>query len=240
MLVLTKKILQAYPNGFNSFIITGKRGIGKSSYSLKALHDVNIDMGMSNIAAWDASLMSLKFTIPEIITYLKTAVDSDEKRVCLIWDDTRIFASGMKYHLNMKLIDKLSGLLDYIRTSLCTLIMTCPSTSGLLGVLKSYDDFLVKIHYSNDGGFNRVSKGYLWNTLPSGQKRVYHKFTDTYNCRLPNWVYKRYMTQRQAAFKTILVDVEHIVKEKEIKEKKWYDKHVKKTSEMQEKNKEIN
>ena len=227
MLILTKKILQAHPNGFNSFIVTGRRGIGKTSYGLVALHDVYTDMGMSNIAAWDASLKSLKFTIPEIIDYLKTAVDADEKRICLIWDDTRIFASGMKYHLNMKLIDKLSGMLDYVRTSLCSLIMTCPSTSGLLGVLKSYDDYEVKIHFTHKGGYSREARGYLWSSLPSGQKRIYHKFSDSYSCRLPNWVYKRYMEKRKEAFKTILVDVEHIVEEKKAKEEKWYEKNVK-------------
>ena len=232
MLILTKKILQSYPNGFNSFIVTGRRGIGKSTYSLTALHAVYMERGMSNTAAWDASLNSLKFTIPEIITYLKSALEADEKQICLIWDDTRIFGSGMKYHLNMKLIDKLSGLLDYIRTSLCSLIMTCPSTSGLLGVLKSYDDYEVKIHYTREGGFNREAKGYLWSTLPSGQKRIYHKFTDSYSCRLPNWVYKRYMAKRKEAFKTIIVDVEHVIKEREAKEKKWYEKNVKKKIEM--------
>jgi len=235
MLILTKKIIQSYPNGFNSFIITGRRGIGKSAYSLSALHAVYTKRGMSNIAAWDASLNSLKFTIPEIIDYLKTAVDADEKRVCLIWDDTRIFASGMKYHLNMKLIDKLSGMLDYIRTSLCSLIMTCPSTSGLLGVLKSYDDYEVKIHFTHAGGFAREAKGYLWSSLPSGQKRIYHKFTDSYSCRLPNWVYKRYMTKRKDAFKTILVDVGQVLEEKEVKEKKWHEKNVKKKIEKENK-----
>lgn len=220
MLILTKKIIQAHPNGFNSFIVTGRRGIGKSSYSLKALHDALVENGMSNIEAWDVALKSLKFTIPSVISFLKDAVDRDEKKVCLIWDDTRIFAGGAQYHLNMKLVSKLSGMLDSIRTAVCTLVMTCPSSSGLLGVLKSYDDYLVKIHYSHDGGFHRVSKGYLWSSLPSGQKRIYHKFTDSFNCRLPDWVYKRYMIERKNALATTLIDIDEIIKEDETKGKK--------------------
>jgi hypothetical protein len=223
MLILTKKILQSYPNGFNSFLITGRRGIGKSSYSLRSLHDALVEMGMSNIRAWDTALKSLKFTIPEVIAYLKEAVDADEKKVCLIWDDTRIFASGTQYHLNMKLVYKLSGMLDSIRTAVCNLVMTCPSTSGLLGVLKSYDDYLCKIHFSHEGGFARISKGYLWSSLPSGQKRIYLKFVDSFNCRLPNWIYEKYMIQRKNALKDILVDLENketaekkIIQEKEL------------------------
>jgi len=206
-------MLQSYPNGFNSFMVVGRRGIGKTAYSLLALHSALVELGMSNIKAWDVALKSLKFSIPSVISYLKDAVDRDEKKICLIWDDARIFAGGSQYHLNMKLVSKLSGMLDSVRTAVCTLILTCPSSSGLLGILKSYDDFLIKVHYSHDGGFRRVSKGYLWSSLPSGSKRIYHKFDDNFSCRLPDWIYKRYMVERKNALRDVLVDLEAEVKE---------------------------
>jgi len=212
-LVLTKKIYQSYPQGFCSFSVLGRRGIGKSSYSLRALHDCFVMMGYSDNQAWREALSCLKFKIVDVVAYLKDAVDRDEKKVALIWDDARIFAGGSQYFLQMKMVNKLTGMLDAIRTAISCLILTCPSQQGLLSILKFYDDFMVKIKYSESGGFNRVATGYLWTTLPSNQRRVYTKFRDSFSCRLPNWVYEDYMVKRKSALKEILVELEETVKE---------------------------
>ena len=204
MLVLTKKMMAAYPNSFVSFMVVGRRGIGKSVYSLLAVHDAYVNLGYDEKEAWDLALNSIKFSIADVVSYLEEATINDTKHLCLIWDDVRVHASGSSYHLNMKLVSKLTGVLDTVRTVLNCLILTCPSPKGLLSVLQSYDDYLVKIRYSDRGGWYRESTGYLWSTLPSGQKRIYTKFKDKYLCYLPNEIYNRYMVVRKKALKDAL------------------------------------
>jgi len=211
--ILTKKIFQSYPNSFSAFNVCGRRGVGKTAYSLWALHDAFVLMGYTNNGAWREALSCLKFKLVDVVSYLKDAVDRDEKKVCLIWDDARVHASGGQYFIQPKMVIKLGGLMDTIRTAVSCLILTMPTQHGLLGVLKNYDDYLVKIKYADAGGFNRIATGYLWTTLPAGQRRIYTKFHDKYSCRLPNWLYNKYMIQRKNALKDVLADLEEEVKE---------------------------
>ena len=210
MLVLTKKLLGAHPSSFFSVMVLGRRSIGKTSYSLKALHDFYVECGSTDNNAWRLAIDSLKFSIPQVIDYIESALNSDIKKPCLIWDDCRVHGSGSQYHLHMELVSQLGGLLDVVRTSLSSLILTCPSSSGLLGILKSYDDFVVKIHHDPRGGYRRIAKGYLWSSLPSGKRLIYHKFDDSYSCYLPKWVYDEYMDSRKVAMRCLLEDIKHV------------------------------
>lgn len=213
MLVLTKKIVQSYPDSFTSFMVVGKRGIGKSTYCLRSLHDAYVVLGYSDKDAWEKALDSLKFSIPDVVKYLKHCVDTDEKEICLIWDDTRVFASGTQYHLQMRMVSKLVGLLDTVRTAVSCLILTCPSPKGLLSVLQTYDDYLVKIKHCDRGGYYRIATGYIWTTLPSGQRRIYTKFRDEFNCYLPKKIYNRYMLTRKKALSDVLIELEDELKD---------------------------
>ena len=170
-------------------------------------------LGFSNNEAWDKSLECLKFSIKDVILYLSEAVDDDVRKLSLIWDDVGIHASGSKYFLNMKLVDQLKGVMDSVRTATVSLILTAPSTAGLLSMLKNYDDFMVKINYSDRGGFYRCGHGYLWNTLPSGQKRVYKKFIDEFSCYLPKKIYDRYVVLRKDALRNVLGKLKETIEE---------------------------
>lgn len=204
MLELTNKIVRTQPDSFLSFIVTGKRGIGKSVYSLKAVAHAYMQLGYNEEGAWDMALKSVKFSINEVVDYLEYAVIHHRKHMALIWDDVRVHAAGTAYHLNMKLIHELTGLLDTIRTSLNILIMTCPTTQGLLKVLQSYDDYQIIIRYSPRGGLYREATGYIWRTLPSGQRRVRGSFVDNYRCYMPTKYYKKYMVLRERALATAI------------------------------------
>lgn len=203
------------PDSFSSFYITGKRGIGKSSYALKVLHEVysNPPLNYEDEAAYHAALDCLQFTIPEVVNYLSKLSNRNKKTVCLLWDDLRVFASGSKYFTEMKLVQRLIGMFDSIRTVTNCVLLTCPSMEGTLSFLRSYDDYMIKISYSKEGGWDRVASGYLWNTLPSGKKLVYKKFVDYYNCRLPNWIYEKYMLRRRKVLRDALVDLDKDEKE---------------------------
>lgn len=195
--ILSRKMVYAYPSGFQSYFIIGKRNIGKSTYALKSTYYALKKLGYSEQDAWEKSLRSICFSIPQVIDYLQYAAEKDEKEFILIWDDMRVFASGSQYFLNIRLVQKLIGLLDTIKIVLNNLIMTCPSTTGILGVFKSYDDYQIHILQSPKGGEYRLAKGYQWNTIPAGQKRIYKKFRDEFYCHLPDWVYKQYFKKRK-------------------------------------------
>jgi len=81
------------------------------------------------------------------------------KSPIMIWDDLRVHASGSIYHSDPKLVAALIGLLDTVRTVLNSLVLTPPSADNLLGFLKSYDDHLIRITYSERGGSYRIAKG---------------------------------------------------------------------------------
>lgn len=207
MLVLTKRMLGADPGSFFSIMILGRRSIGKTAYALWGTHDFFVERGFTSNDAWRESLSVLKFSIPEVIEFIEDAKRRKIKKPILIWDDCRVYGGGSQYHLQMKLVSQLGGLLDVIRTRISNLILTCPSSSGLLGILKSYDDYIAKIHHTKEGGFNREARGYLWSSLPSGKRLIYHKFTDNYSCYLPQWVYIIYMDMRDVATECILTAI---------------------------------
>jgi len=218
MLVLTKRMLGSDPAGFFSIMVLGRRSIGKTSYSLWGTHDFFVARGETDNNAWRMALSCLKFTIPEVIEFIDDAKRRKIKKPVLIWDDVRVYAGGSQYFLNMKLVSQLGGLLDVIRTRISNLILTCPSRSRLLGILNSYDDYIAKIHHTEKGGYDREARGYLWSSLPSGKRLIYHRFTDSYSCYLPQWVYVIYMDMREVAMESLLTAIKQ--EDEEIVEKK--------------------
>jgi len=207
MLILTKRMLEADPKTFFSITVTGRRSIGKTSYSLKASKDFYVERGETENNAWRMALDSLKFSIKDVVEFLEDARSKHIKKPILIWDDVRVHASGTQYHLNMKRVARLSSLMDVIRTCVSNVILTCPSSSGLLGIFKTYDDHFAKIHYSEKGGYNRIALGYVWSTIPSGKRLVYSQFKDRYSCYLPNWVHTKYMASRDIAVDNLIKEI---------------------------------
>jgi hypothetical protein len=199
-------MFNAIPNDFQSFFITGCRNIGKTTYALVCSASVYEMLGHSKKESWELSLGSLCFSIPEVVAYLKEGLD--DKKALLIWDDTRVHASGSVYFTNIRLVQQLIRLFDSIRTCCNNILLTAPSTKGLLTFLNTYDDYEVKVHLSPDGGLYRLAKGYKWTTTPAGQRRVYKKFRDNYVCRMPNDIYIRYMKRRKDATKEAIFGVE--------------------------------
>jgi len=200
-LVLTKKIVSSVNNNtFESFIIIGGRDIGKSTYALKSIHYAFVLLGYDDEDAWYMALDCLKFSIPEVTKYLREGIKqykkTHTKKFVLVWDDLRKYASGVQFFLNKKLYNEIIGLLDTIKIPINTFIGTCPSMTGVMGVLRNYDTYQINVQYSTKGGAYRLAKGYLWRTSPMGQRTLYPKFHDTFYCRLPNWVWELYEKER--------------------------------------------
>jgi len=204
--ILARKIYHTFPLGFHSYLIVGHRGIGKTSYAMQCCYWALRKMGYTDAEAWDMVLDGLKFDIKSVVRFLEKALNDDEKQVFLLWDDCRVHASGSQYFINQRLCSKLSGLMDTARSMVCSLILTAPAETGILGSITSSNEFLIKCHYSEQGGWYRQYKGYVWATLPSGQKRIYKKYRDTISCYLPKPVFERYSQMRKSALQDVIRD----------------------------------
>lgn len=210
--ILGNRLYNHYPDGFGSYFIIGRRNIGKSTYALIAAYCAFIKLGYKHNEAWEKALHSICFSIPEVIDFLEYAIDQNVKEFVLIWDDVRVHASGHQYFINIELVKQLSGLLDTIKVVLNNIILTCPSSKGLLGVFTTFDDYSIQIQQSKQGGNYRLAKGYQWNTTPAGQKRIYKKFREDYYCRLPNWVYALYIKRRIQITKDTIYAIKELTK----------------------------
>jgi hypothetical protein len=197
-LYLTRKILQVYPNGFCGAIVSGARGIGKSSFALNVGWEVFRNLGYSEKEAWNKTLEVVKFTIEDVIDFIEQNIMADEKAHLLIWDDAGVYASTLEWWGNKNVLRQLKGVLDTIRTGVCSMIITTPSETDLTKILRNYDDYIVQIRYSDDSGSYRIAKGYLRRTLPSGKRVNYTKFKNKFYVMLPDDVFKRYMVMREA------------------------------------------
>jgi len=222
-LVLSKKLYTAIKNNkFLAFIILGDRDIGKSTYALKAVYEAFIMLGYSVEDAWEKALSCIKFKIPDVTTYLKEGVkeykETKKKKPALIWDDLRKYASGQEYHTNRELYKEISGLLDTIKIPINCFIGTCPGMKGVMGILQEYDCYQININYSTKGGRYRLAHGYLWRTSPMGQRTLYPKFNDSFNCWLPTVIWRRYEEERIMASEESIEAVERIAEKKKIEE----------------------
>ena len=236
-LILGKRIAAAIRgNTFKSYIIIGDRDIGKSTYALLALHEaflrLNYRAGFDDIereeehqdsTAWWMALSCIKFQIPEITKYLKEGTElykaTATKKPAICWDDIRRHGSGLLYFTNKELYSEISGLLDTIKIPINVFLGTSPSMQGVMQVLKNYDGYQINIGYSKLGFRYRKSKCYLWKTSPMGQRSLYPKFNDTFNCWLPTKVWRKYEKQRIFASEQSIDAVEQADRKKTRKTK---------------------
>jgi hypothetical protein len=194
--VVSRKIYYAYQsNSFFSAIIEGRRGIGKSSYSLTIMHDLFMYLGYEDDVAWDMAIERMLYNISDIVDFIDQS-NGDKKEAVFTWDDAGVFGGNMRYFSHMKEVNLLSSLMDTIRSSVGGVLLTCPSQFGLLKFLRRYDNYLINVIYNPDGGWNRIAKGYLKTSLPSGKCIIYYKFSDYYSAYLPKKVYAEYMQKR--------------------------------------------
>jgi len=217
--ILAKKIIQAHPNGFIGAIVEGKRGMGKSAYCIKIMKEVYQTMyDCTETEAWKYALKHILFDLDDVIPFLKQASDSDDMIPVCTWDDAGVHGSNIRWFTNMHQVEMLKAMTDTIRTGVTGFLLNCPSKTGLLKVLRHYDDYLVNIIKttgpSKEGynGYDRIGRGYNLYRLPDGKLRVYKHFEDHYSCYLPNWVYKEYMVVRKMYFQKAVAVMEEMQK----------------------------
>jgi len=217
-LYLSHKMYNAYPNSFCGAIISGTRGIGKSSFALNAVWELYRLLGYDEDEAWNKTLEVCKFTMDDVIDFIEKSSLSDQKEHVLLWDDAGVYASTMEWWANRDTLRRLKGVLDTIRTGVCSLILTTPQETDLTKVVRNYDDYIIQIRYT-EGGNYRMAKGYLKRTLPSGKVMIYPKFKNKFLVMLPDSVFDKYMAMRKNILEQQIQKIKQSLKDAARKEK---------------------
>jgi hypothetical protein len=205
-------------NGLYSSIVTGQRGIGKSSYCIQILYNVFRALGFEQDESWQMAIDRTLYTIPEIINFLDQSTELPDKDL-FIWDDAGVFAGGVRWLTNQQEMVLIESICDTLRDSVYGIFLNVPDVRTLSRRLRSYDDYLVKIYRIRNNDKNRElfddvsdlreARLYKKTVLPSSQIRVYKQYCDTFNIMLPSWVYEIYKKKRHQYTKN---NIEHLKK----------------------------
>jgi len=200
--VTTKRILSAYKQeGYEAFSITGKKGSGKTVFSVKVMAQVFMSFGYSEEEAYDIAVKHLIFDKKEIIDFLLK--HSNRQQPVLCWDDIRVHASGMSYITAPIDTQKLLGLLDTARDSICGFLTTSPSMKGVLGFIRKEEGYSIKIKKMPSG--YRRAVGYARYELPSGQMRIATRYQDVFKFKLPDEIYAQ-VKEKRKRYKQIVLE----------------------------------
>ncbi len=221
MLVSAKKVIGAYNNnGYFSAVVCGPKGIGKSSYGLRVLHDVFVSLGYDDNTAWQMAIDRCLYRITDVVNFLERSSNQDKPEPVLLWDDVSVFACGTRWWTHRDEMQLLQGVMTTVRTCVNAMIMTCPSINELAKFLRNQDDYYVKIVYDKKGGLYRIATGYVRRFSPAQQLRVYTKYKDFYNAYLPKWVYEKYMDKRSEYSRENTRDLKKLLSRKKKKVEK--------------------
>jgi len=199
-----KSILYARKhNGLYSSIVTGARGVGKSSYCIQILFRVFRTLGYDVDSSWEMALDRILYKIPEVVDFLEDSSEKPHKDI-FIWDDAGVFAGGVRWLTNQEEMVLIESICDTLRDCVYGVLFTVPDVRTLSRRIRTYDDYLVKIKRLNNKdreSFNnsediREARLYKKVITPASQVRVYRQYYDNFNVMLPSWVYEKYKKKR--------------------------------------------
>lgn len=211
-------------NGLYSSVVTGKRGVGKSSYCIQVLYRVFRDLGFECEESWKMALARTLYTIPDVVDFLDSSTDKEFKDL-FIWDDAGVFAGGVRWLTNQQEMVLIESICDTLRDSVYGVLLNVPDIRTLSRRLRSYDDYFVKIRLLDErskkkmnGEFNgnistlREARLYNKTLTPAGQVRVYKQYYDTFDVMLPDWVYELYKKKRHMYTKNNIIQLKKFLK----------------------------
>ena len=195
--------------GYESFAVVGRKGAGKTTYAVKVATQLYQMRGYGEDSAYKLALKVLLFDKNEIIAFLKH--NAGRQQPILIWDDARAHGSAMGYLTQPRETQILLGLMDTARDATAGLILTSPSTKGLLSFLKNEEGWLVKVTKSRIANW-RDGTLYQRYELPSGQMRIAKKWIDRFHRMLPTDIYQAVKEKRRHYKDIIIKNLEDRIK----------------------------
>lgn len=191
-------------------IVFGGQRSGKSSYGLQVMYDIYQD--------WDIVLDHVLFRLEDVVGYLAKLITEDKVDEVVMWDDAGVYGSSQLYFTKKQLAQYLQALFDTIGSNLKGVILTTPSPENLLKALRGYEFFRIKITHQNQF-YRRIGTGYRNVLLPSGTRFIRKTFLDTFDVRIPDEVYARYMVKRKGYLKATVGDLQSYLEEMGLAEK---------------------
>ncbi len=181
--VLADWMIRAYRNGgFNSIIVYGKQGAGKSVYSIKVVYDMLRRLEL--VPASESSRIVYKrymvFSAGQFISKLKNSRGS--RLPAVIWDDAGVHGGSYIFFTDVFLAKALGDLFRVARTRVANIVFTTPSPRDLLKPFRSYDTIIVYVHEMDDV-WSRAHI-YQMRLLPSGDVRIFKKAIEDFKRRL--------------------------------------------------------
>ena len=204
-LLITDLIILACrpPTEFKLFTIYAGLGKGKSAYAIFALVEVIMNWyKVREREAWELVKGFICFHPEQFFAKLRQIRDEGLDRVPgIIWDDAGLWLYALDW--NDPFVKALGKYMNVARSRLASLILTTPTPTWIIKKLRGFPDaFNVKIIKTTGNPralWVREAKGYQEILLPDMRKsRVYHRFSDRFNCYMPDEFYKWYKPLRDA------------------------------------------
>lgn len=209
MFVMTKKILKVNePKSYDfiSAMVTGRRGIGKTSYCIQLVRQYyQIKYDLSKDEAYQYALKSIIFSLDEMINLMKNHNWKNRVDV-VIFDDCGIFTSGMMYSSFQKEFAMLRASLDGIRSITGALLLTAPDVHSTAKFIQSYEHLIVKV--TKEPVWLRLAKGYQKYRTAFGKTYTRKLFEDTFSAYIPKRWFIEYMDLREAHKQELIKQLE--------------------------------
>lgn len=212
MLVTTGKILDNYDaNECTIFIVYGNLGYGKSSYSLKILHE------LYNSWDWEILKNQIVYTKLEFLTKISNQKTRDK---CLVWDDAGIALFNLDTF--DPLIKKIIKWFSVARTQYAGIILTTPTPMWIVKKVRYMpQSVMIKITKKSGNRWDRLGTAYRNWVSPdfksTGVKTIYE---DNFSCKLPDLLYNPYQKYRESYVVEIAKDINEEMNREEKKSKK--------------------
>jgi len=213
---LGSKIIEAHKtNGFESAIIFGKQGTGKTTYSLKVAKEVYQRLGHDPQEAWELALDSLFFEPKDALRLMKIFRENDRAIPVIIFDDAGLWLQ--KYDWQREDLMKFYKLYNVIRNIASSLLFTTPSPNDLPFYIREKGWKLVKIirNGSHKNGFRKAQAKIAVNSIVIKRGRVQNvakwRTIDGYTVHLPDWVFKEYQERRKIYEQKALEELDKIL-----------------------------
>jgi hypothetical protein len=202
-------------NGFESAIVFGKQGAGKTTYALKVAKEVYQQLGHEPDEAWRYALDSLFFELKDALRMMKIFRENDRTIPVIIFDDAGIWLQ--KYLWYKEEMIKFYRVYNIIRNIVNGLIFTTPSPNDIAFYVREKGWKLIKITRNGrqpDNTPKAIAKIAV-NKITVVKGRITNKIkwrtVDDYTVKLPDWVYKEYVERRKVYEEKLMEELDEVL-----------------------------
>lgn len=182
-------MMEAVENeGYETVVIWGVQGSGKSSRALQMAHWIYGD--------WEKVLRSIVFKPSELVETLEGVPDG-ELIPCLIWDDVGVHYPSSKFKTDIKIYESVDSAWAAIRTKVSVVILTIPLIDRLAKNLKDNCTFEVFLGRNQKEIIKRIFHLPGTERYESNFFKVTVEWPEPFDLyKVPEPIWKRYWTKR--------------------------------------------